>query len=54
MGVSTILFAAAAHAWLVRVEEPRLSVRHGAAYDAYRRYVARWWPSRRAIPEPLA
>jgi len=38
--------AALAHAWVVRVEEPRLRARFGAAYDAYLRKVPRWVPRR--------
>lgn len=36
--------AAGAHLWVVRVEEPRLRARFGAAYDAYLRCVPRWLP----------
>jgi len=36
--------AVAAHLWVVRVEEPRLTARFGRAYDAYVRAVPRWWP----------
>ena len=48
---STVLGAAAAigmvvaHAWVVRVEEPRLAARFGDAYAAYLRRVPRWMPS---------
>ncbi len=35
-----------AHAWVVGVEEPRLSARFGDAYAAYRRFVPRWMPGR--------
>lgn len=38
--------AAAAHVWVVRVEEPRLLARFGAAYRAYRDAVPRWLPRR--------
>jgi protein-S-isoprenylcysteine O-methyltransferase Ste14 len=38
--------AAAAHAWVVGVEEPRLQARFGPAYGAYRRSVPRWIPGR--------
>lgn len=41
-----VLAAAAAHAWVVRVEEPRLGERFGAAYAAYLRSVPRWVPGR--------
>jgi protein-S-isoprenylcysteine O-methyltransferase Ste14 len=36
--------AAAAHLWIVRVEEPRLRARFGAAYAAYLLRVPRWLP----------
>ena len=42
--VATLLAAALGHAWIVRVEEPRLSARFGAAYAAYLRCVPRWIP----------
>ena len=45
---ATLLAAALGHAWIVRVEEPRLLVRFGAAYAAYLRCVPRWIPRRRA------
>jgi protein-S-isoprenylcysteine O-methyltransferase Ste14 len=35
---------AAAHVWVVRIEEPRLAERFGAAYTAYRDHVPRWLP----------
>ncbi len=41
--------AGAAHLWVVRVEEPALRRRFGAAYAAYLRHVPRWVP-RRAGP----
>jgi protein-S-isoprenylcysteine O-methyltransferase Ste14 len=41
-----VVAAAGAHAWVVRVEEPRLSERFGAAYAAYLRNVPRWVPGR--------
>lgn len=44
---ATVLAAAAAHAWVVAVEEPRLARRFGEAYVEYRRRVPRWFPSRR-------
>jgi protein-S-isoprenylcysteine O-methyltransferase Ste14 len=40
----TALAAVAAHAWIVRVEEPRLTARFGEAYAAYLRHVPRWLP----------
>ena len=36
--------AAAVHAWVVGVEEPRLRARFGAAYAAYLERVPRWLP----------
>ena len=44
LGVATALAALASHAWIVRVEEPRLAARFGAAYAAYLRCVPRWMP----------
>ena len=38
---------AAAHLWVVRVEEPRLRARFGTAYEAYLQSVPRWLPKRR-------
>jgi protein-S-isoprenylcysteine O-methyltransferase Ste14 len=38
--------AGGAHLWVVRVEEPALRTRFGAAYEAYLRYVPRWVPRR--------
>ena len=35
---------ATAHVWVVRVEEPRLRARFGAAYAAYLERVPRWLP----------
>jgi len=40
--------AAAAHLWVVQVEEPRLRARFGAAYAEYLRRVPRWMPRRGA------
>lgn len=34
------------HGFVILVEEPVLRRRFGAAYDAYRRKVRRWWPGR--------
>jgi protein-S-isoprenylcysteine O-methyltransferase Ste14 len=45
-GVATAV-AMAAHAWVVRVEEPRLRARFGVAYAEYLRRVPRWLPGRR-------
>lgn len=44
LAVATALAALASHAWIVRVEEPRLAARFGAAYAAYLRCVPRWMP----------
>jgi protein-S-isoprenylcysteine O-methyltransferase Ste14 len=41
---ATLLAAVAAHLWVVRVEEPRLRARFGAAYDEYCRRIPRWLP----------
>jgi len=38
------VLAVLAHAWVVRVEEPRLRTRFGPAWAAYERCVPRWWP----------
>jgi protein-S-isoprenylcysteine O-methyltransferase Ste14 len=39
--------AGAAHWWVIRVEEPALHRRFGAAYAAYLRAVPRWLPGAR-------
>lgn len=39
-----VAIAGAAHLWIVRVEEPRLRTRFGAAYAAYLLRVPRWLP----------
>jgi protein-S-isoprenylcysteine O-methyltransferase Ste14 len=39
-----VAVAAVAHWWVVRVEEPALQRRFGAAYTAYLRAVPRWIP----------
>jgi protein-S-isoprenylcysteine O-methyltransferase Ste14 len=44
-GVAAVVAATLAHVWVVRVEEPRLAARFGAAYAAYVRCVPRWLPS---------
>jgi len=44
LAAATALAALATHAWVVRVEEPRLATRFGAAYAAYLRCVPRWVP----------
>ena len=46
LAVASGAAAAAAHAWVVRVEEPRLRDRFGAAYVEYLRSVPRWLPHR--------
>jgi len=48
LGVGTVAAAIAAHAWVVRIEEPRLAERFGTAYVEYVRRVPRWIPARRA------
>ena len=42
--LATVVAAALAHAWIVLVEEPRLTDRFGDAYRAYLRSVPRWLP----------
>jgi protein-S-isoprenylcysteine O-methyltransferase Ste14 len=44
IAIATVVAAAASHAWIARVEEPRLLSRFGAAYAAYLRCVPRWIP----------
>ena len=44
LAAATALAALASHAWIVRVEEPRLAARFGTAYAAYLRCVPRWVP----------
>jgi protein-S-isoprenylcysteine O-methyltransferase Ste14 len=44
VAVGTLIAAAASHAWIVYVEEPRLTARFGSAYEAYLRCVPRWLP----------
>lgn len=44
LGLYTILFFLAAHAFLVLVEEPGLRARFGDEYDAYCRRTGRWLP----------
>jgi protein-S-isoprenylcysteine O-methyltransferase Ste14 len=41
---AALLGAGAAHLWVVRVEEPRLRARFGAAYEEYCRRIPRWLP----------
>jgi len=48
LGVATAAAVAGAHLWVVRVEEPALRDRFGAAYDEYLRRVPRWLPRRDA------
>ncbi len=43
----TAIAAVVAHVWVVRVEEPRLTERFGAAYAEYLRRVPRWLPGTR-------
>lgn len=43
-GVS-LLGVIGSHAWIVRVEEPRLRARFGPAYAEYLRRVPRWLPA---------
>ena len=47
LGLLAVALLAGAHLWVVRVEEPRLSARLGAAYVEYLRAVPRWLPARR-------
>ena len=44
LALTALAAALAAHAWVVRVEEPRLVARFGAAYAEYLRRVPRWVP----------
>jgi protein-S-isoprenylcysteine O-methyltransferase Ste14 len=44
LAVTVVLAALVSHAWIVGVEEPRLTTRFGAAYAAYLRCVPRWMP----------
>jgi len=46
LAVATVCTALAAHAWVVRIEEPRLTTRFGRAYAEYLRRVPRWLPRR--------
>jgi protein-S-isoprenylcysteine O-methyltransferase Ste14 len=46
VALAVAVLAAAAHVWVVRVEEPRLAARFGEAYRAYRLAVPRWLPRR--------
>ncbi len=45
-----VCFWTAAHLWVVRIEEPRLAARFGAAYAAYLHHVPRWLPHRTGPP----
>jgi protein-S-isoprenylcysteine O-methyltransferase Ste14 len=47
LGLVAGVAVAAAHLFVVRVEEPRLRARFGDAYAAYLTAVPRWLPSRR-------
>jgi len=51
LGIAAAAAAAGAHLWVVRVEEPALRNRFGAAYDEYLRRVPRWVPRRDARSE---
>ena len=44
LALATVLGALAAHLWVVRSEEPRLTSRFGDAYVAYLERVPRWCP----------
>jgi protein-S-isoprenylcysteine O-methyltransferase Ste14 len=45
LATAAVAAALAAHAWVVRVEEPRLRTRFGPAYEAYLARVPRWCPA---------
>lgn len=47
LGLTALAAALAAHLWVVRVEEPSMRARFGAAYVEYLRRVPRWLPARR-------
>ena len=44
LALTAVAAALVAHAWVVRVEEPRLAARFGAAYTEYLGRVPRWVP----------
>jgi protein-S-isoprenylcysteine O-methyltransferase Ste14 len=44
LALVTLALAVVLHLWVVRVEEPRLRARFGAAYAEYLRRVPRWLP----------
>ena len=46
LGVLATTVLVIAHVWVVRVEEPALRARFGAAYVEYLRSVPRWLPRR--------
>jgi protein-S-isoprenylcysteine O-methyltransferase Ste14 len=48
LGALAVAVGIAAHAWVVRVEEPRLTELFGTAYVEYVRRVPRWIPARRS------
>ena len=49
LGAATLALAVGLHLWVVRVEEPRLRARFGAAYAEYLVRVPRWLPSLRRV-----
>ena len=46
---ATLALAVVLHVWVVRVEEPRLRARFGAAYAEYLLRVPRWLPTLRRV-----
>ncbi len=44
LAIIALSAAIGAHAWVVRIEEPRLTARFGAPYAEYCRRVPRWMP----------
>ena len=47
LALGALVAGVGAHLWVVRVEEPRLQARFGAAYAEYLRRVPRWMPTLR-------